>query len=248
MISMDEELKLLLMQLRLPILLEKWDEIIKEAIRKAPPYGKFLTEILKSESKNKIEKARLTRIKKATMPDNYAMVTYPFNLQPKLNRKQVLEIYDSLSYIKSMQNIAFIGPTGCGKTGLAISYLTQAISNGYAGKFILFSDLISELYQSVADHSTSKVMKRYTEYDCLLIDELGYIEVDVPAQAGLLFKLLRTRKKCTIITSNLGFDEWEKFLKNVNLTAALVDKFTANCNLINMLQCKSITPRLLTKN
>lgn len=245
---MSEELKLLLARLRLPILLENWDQIIEEATRKSPPYGKFLTEILKSEFKYKSEKARLTRQKKATMPDLYTMATYPFNLQPKLNRKQVLEIYDSLSYMVKPQNIAFIGPTGCGKTGLATAYLNNAIDKGYTGKFILFSDLISELYKSVADHSTPKIMKRYTEYDCLLVDELGYIEIDVPAQAGLLFKLLRARKKCTVITSNLGFDEWEKFLNNANLAAALVDKFTANCNFINMLQCKSITPRLPTKN
>jgi DNA replication protein DnaC len=97
----------------------------------------------------------------------------------------------------------------------------------------------------VADNSTPKVLKKFTNIDCLVIDELGYIEIDTPAQAGLLFKLIRARKKSTIITSNLGFDDWEKFLKNQNLTAALLNKFTSNCHFINMLHCKSITPKLI---
>lgn len=72
---------------------------------------------------------------------------------------------------------------------------------------------------------------------------MGYIEVESKAQAGLLFRLLRNRKKCTIVTSNLGYSEWPSFLKNEQLSAALLEKFTANCHLINMLSCKSITPR-----
>jgi DNA replication protein DnaC len=242
---MDDAIKEQLKYLRLPILLATWDEVIKAGTKKNPPYGQFLKEILLAEVSHKTSRAKTQRRQKAKIPDNYEMSTYPFSIQPKLNKKQALEIYDSKSYLRSQQNIALIGPTGVGKTGLAICYLINAIDNGSDGRFILFSDLVAELYQSVADSSTQKVLKKFTNYDCLVIDELGYVEIDNPAQAGLLFKLIRGRKKCTIITSNLGFDDWEKFLKNQHLTAALLNKFTANCHFINMLQCKSITPKLI---
>lgn len=242
---MDDNIKEQLKYLRLTVLQETWDSVTKEAAKENPPYGQFLKEILSAEYNHKISKARLQRQRKAKVPDNFQMLTYPFALQPKLNKKQVLEIHDSKSYLIKQENIALIGPTGVGKSGLAIAYLVNAIENGYDGRFILFSDLVTELYQSVADNSTSKVLRKFTNYDCLVIDELGYVEVDNAAQAGLLFKLLRGRKKSTIITSNLGFDEWEKFLKNQNLTAALLNKFTSNCNFINMLSCKSITPKLI---
>jgi DNA replication protein DnaC len=242
---MDETVKEHLQYLRLPALMANWEGVIKDATKEGKPYGKFLKEILLAEVASKKVRAKLQRQHKAKIPDNYEMGTYPFNLQPKLNRKQILEIFDSKSYLTKQQNIALIGPTGAGKTGLAISFLNNAIDSGYDGRFILFSDLVTELYQSVADSSTPKVLKKFTNIDCLVIDELGYIEIDTPAQAGLLFKLIRGRKKTTIITSNLGFDEWEKFLKNQNLTAALLNKFTSNCHFINMLQCKSITPKLI---
>ena len=242
---MDETVKEHLQYLRLPTLMASWDGVIKDATKEEKPYGKFLKELLLAEVASKKVRAKVQRQHKAKIPDNYEMGTYPFNLQPKLNRKQILEIFDSKSYLTKQQNIALIGPTGAGKTGLAISFLNNAIDSGYDGRFILFSDLVTELYQSVADNSTPKVLKKFTNIDCLVIDELGYIEIDTPAQAGLLFKLIRGRKKTTIITSNLGFDEWEKFLKNQNLTAALLNKFTSNCHFINMLQCKSITPKLI---
>ena len=242
---MDDVIKEQLKYLRLPILLETWDVIIKEAMKTNVPYGQFLTDILLQEVKNKTSRGKLLRRKRAKIPDNYEMATYPFGLQPKLNRKQVLEIYDSKSYLTNQQNIALIGPTGAGKTGLAISYLINAIESGFDGRFVLFSDLVAELYQSIADSTTPKVVKKFTSYDCLVIDEMGYTEIDNSAQAGLLFKLLRGRKNSTIITSNLGFDDWEKFLKNSHLTSALLNKFTANCHFINLLQCKSITPKLI---
>lgn len=242
---MGEKIQEKLKQLRLHMLLEKWDKVVEDATQNSPPYGTFLKKIIDSEYEEKLIRAKKTRLSKAKIPDHYTMNTYPFDKQPKLNKKQVLEIYDSGKYYKDRQNIALIGPTGVGKTGLAISYLTHAVENECHGRFILFSDLITELYQSLADHSTEKVLKRFIEYDCLCIDEMGYTVVEEPNQAGLLFKMLRSRKKSTIITSNLGFDDWEKFLKNQNLTAALLDKFTSNCHLINMLNCKSITPQLI---
>lgn len=242
---MDDTIKEQLKYLRLPILLDTWETVIKEAAKKNTSYGQFLKEIFLMEVNNKKNRAKIQRQRKAKIPDSYEMESYPFNLQPKLNKKQILDLYDSKSYITKQQNIAFIGPTGVGKTGLAISFLNNAIDNGHDGRFILFSDLIVELYQSVADNSTAKVLKKFISYDTLCIDEMGYTEIDNPAQAGLLFKLLRGRKKATIITSNLGFDEWEKFLKNPNLAAALLNKFTSNCNFINMLHCKSITPKLI---
>jgi len=245
---MNEELRERLKFLRLPGLITQWEKVLETANRAQPSYCKFLREVIDQEYLVKRERARVLRLKKAQIPEHVVMETYPFDRQPKINKRQVLEIYDSRSYILKNQNIALIGPTGVGKTGLGIAYLIQAINQGYSGRFVEFADLIDELYQTMADHSERRVFSRFLKYDCLLIDEMGYYEVETKAQAGLLFRLLRQRKKCTIVTSNLGFSEWESFLKNAQLTAALLEKFTANCHFINMLSCKSITPKQIPES
>ena len=89
-----------------------------------------------------------------------------------------------------------------------------------------------------------KVLKRYLRYDCLLIDEIGYVEVE-PVQVGLFFTLMnkRHKNKPTLITSNLGFDDWGGFLQNAHLTAALIDRLTENSHVINMKGCRSLRPK-----
>jgi DNA replication protein DnaC len=75
----------------------------------------------------------------------------------------------------------------------------------------------------------------------LLIDEIGYVEVE-PVQVGLFFTLMheRHKKKSTLLTSNLGFAQWGSFLKNDHLTAALIDRLTENSHVINMKGCRSL--------
>jgi DNA replication protein DnaC len=78
-----------------------------------------------------------------------------------------------------------------------------------------------------------------------LIDEVGLVEID-PVQVGLFFTLMhqRHKKKTTLITSNLGFDQWGSFLKNTQLTAALIDRLTENSHVINMKNCVSLRSKL----
>jgi DNA replication protein DnaC len=184
------------------------------------------------------------RICRAKIPEKYVIETFPFNKQPKLARKNILNIYDS-DYISKNQNIIWVGSTGTGKTGLATSFLMQTINQGYRGRFISFSELVEMLYRSVADHTEAKMINTFVNYDCLLIDELGYVEVE-PVQVGLFFTLMQKRhkKKSTLITSNLGFSQWTSFLKNDQLTAALIDRLTENSHIINMKNCVSLRPKL----
>jgi DNA replication protein DnaC len=121
----------------------------------------------------------------------------------------------------------------------------HAIEQGYSGRYVLFADLIAELYSSVADHSESRVLKKYLSFEILAIDEIGYVEVE-PVQVGLFFTLMhqRHKKKPTLITSNLGFAEWGSFLKNDHLTAALIDRLTENSHVINMKGCVTLRPKL----
>ena len=65
-------------------------------------------------------------------------------------------------------------------------------------------------------------------------------------QVGLFFTLMhkRHKNKTTLITSNLGFEEWGSFLKNEQLTAALIDRLTENSHVINMKKCVSLRRKL----
>jgi DNA replication protein DnaC len=125
------------------------------------------------------------------------------------------------------------------------SFLKVALISKREQHFVSFANLVAELYASMADHSEEMVIRKYLAYDCLVIDEVGYVEVE-PAQVGLFFTLMQKRykNKTTIITSNLGFSEWGSFLKNNHLTAALIDRLTENSHVINMKNCQTLRAKL----
>jgi DNA replication protein DnaC len=242
---MDDEIAKMLKYLGLRGLLAHWDEYVALAQKQGFSPVRLLKYVVEQECKTKTDNARRLRLLRASIPDPYVMETFPFDRQPKLDKKKILSLYDAFDFVAKKQNIIWMGPTGCGKTGLATSFLTQAIHRGHTGRYILFPDLVGKLFTSVADHSEQKVIKHYLSYDCLLIDELDYVQVE-PVQVGLFFTLMhkRHRTKPTLITSNVGFGEWPSFLKNDRLTAALVDRLTENSHVINMKNCISLRPKL----
>jgi len=242
---MDKELEKMLRYLRLMALLENWDDYLNRARKGSYSHVRLLKFVIEEEYKQKMQNAHSLRLKRAKIPEQLVMETFPFDSQPRLNKKKLLSLYDSFDYITKKQNLIFIGPTGAGKTGLATAFLLQALNRGYSGKFIEFPELIELLYKSVADHSEAKLIKKFASYDCLVIDELGYVEIE-PVQVGLFFTLMhkRQKKKTSLITSNLGFQQWTSFLKNEHLAAALIDRLTENSHVINMRKCVSLRPKL----
>jgi DNA replication protein DnaC len=238
---MNDERNQQLKYLRLKGLLAHWEEYLQLAAQKNFSHDRLLRHIVEEEYRLKRESARQFRLRKAAIPEPLVIETYPFARQPKLNKKKLMVLYDSLGFMTQHQNIIWLGRTGCGKTGLATSFLTHVINQGYSGRFVSFVQLITELFQSVADHSEAKVLRQYFDWDCLVIDELGYIEIE-PVQVGLFFTLMQQRhkKKTTLLTSNLGFTEWVSFLKNEHLTAALVDRLSETSHVFNMKQCAGL--------
>jgi DNA replication protein DnaC len=223
------------------LLISNLDEDLKVAEAQQWNAKKFIFHVIKKEYDHKTDRACKHRVVRAKIPIEYVLETFPFLKQPHLNKKRLLENYESLNYIHEKRNIVLLGPTGAGKTGLGTSFLMKAINEGYRGRFILFSDLMSELWASQADNTSKKVGNKFASYPCLLIDELGYLKVD-SSQVGIFFTLMQKghKKTCTIITSNLGLTDWGNYLGDKHLAAALLDRVTDNGHVINMKNCKSI--------
>jgi DNA replication protein DnaC len=242
---MDDELASNLRYLRLTNLLARWERYLAMAQKGKCSLVQLLRTILADEAENRRANSRALRLKRARIPEPWVMETFPFDRQPKLNKKRVLTLYDAFEYVQKKENIIWIGRTGCGKTGLATSFLIDAINRGHTGRYVLFPELVNELFSSVADHSEEKVIKRYLAYECLLVDELGYVEMEA-VQVGLFFTLMQRRhkKRTTFITSNLGFKQWSSFLKNDHLALALIDRLTETSHVFNMKGCRSLRKNL----
>ncbi len=231
---MTEELEQLMKNLHLKRTIEIYDEQLKAADKEDASYSDFLVRLLRAEWHSRQEQSLKARIKRARLPEIWTLETFPFNKQPGVNRRQI-RAFAELDFIPKAENIVFIGKSSMGKTGLASGILLKALENGYRCQFVRAQDLFDEMYASLADRSSRKLLNRLVKLDVLLIDELGYLNVK-PEQANIFFKLIeeRYRHRPTIITTNLSYDEWPNFLGNPEMVNALLSRLRHYCHTIRI--------------
>jgi len=229
---MHTQLHTLIAQLRLQGIAACLDQVLSEAQHNGTAIQDVLTTLLETEYQDRMARALNNRIKSAKMPWSWSIDTFPFKQQPDINKSQIMSLA-KLDFIKQLENITLIGKPGTGKTGIAISLLRLALINGYRGRFYNAQDLLNELYASLADRTTSNLLKTIVAYDIIIIDELGYLTLTTE-QINIFFKLIdmRYHKKSTIITTNLDYPQWYEVFKNKELVDAMLDRFNHYCTTI----------------
>lgn len=231
---MKDEVDQLLRNLRLRRIAEILDDELRVAETNGASYQDFLLQLLRPQWHANQEKALAWRIKQARLPETWSLESFPYHLQPGVDRKLVASLAE-LDFVHRAENIVFIGETGVGKTGLAIGLLLVALQSGYRGRFIRAQDLFDEMYASLADRSTRKLLAQLARLDLLLIDEMGYLNLK-PEQSNIFFKLMEERygRKATLITTNLDYDQWHHFLGQRPMVEALLSRLRHRCRTIRI--------------
>lgn len=174
-------------------------------------------ELLYKQSK-KVERALI----KARFPKVKRMSE--FGYQPSINKKRVLDL-QHLSFLDKQENLIFIGNPGVGKSHLATSIGVAACEQGVRTLFINCHELLLRLQSAYENGTIERVMKRYANYELLIIDEIGYLPIQ-RQEADLLFQLINARyeRHSTIFTTNSSLSGWGDVFKNPIATAAILDR------------------------
>ena len=230
----SDELAQLLQNLHLQKIAEILGDEVRHADKQQPSYATFLARLLRAQYHHRQETALKWRIEQARIPEPWTIESFPFDRQPGVSRKQIRS-FAELDFIPRAENLVFIGETGVGKTGLASGLLLKALQNGYRCLFIRAQELFDEMYASLADRASRKLINRLARIDVVLVDEMGYLNLK-PEQTNIFFKLMeeRYRRKPTIITSNVGYEEWHNFLGNKPLVEALLSRLRHQCHTVKI--------------
>jgi DNA replication protein DnaC len=232
--TMNDEIDQLLKSLHLSRIAEILDAEVAKAEKKEASYQDLLAVLLRAQWHHRQETALSYRIRRSGMPEQWSLESFPWKRQPGISQRQIRG-FAELDFIAKAENIVFMGPTGVGKTGLASGLLLKALQNGYRGVFLRAQDLFDEMYASLADRSSRKLINRLARVDLLVVDEMGYLNLR-PEQTNIFFKLMeeRYRRKATIITTNLDFEEWHNFLGNKGLVTALLSRLRHQCHTVKI--------------
>ncbi|MHB8342153.1 MAG: IS21-like element helper ATPase IstB [Mycobacteriales bacterium] len=212
--------------LRLPTIRDRFAEIAASAQREQLSYLGFLAELVMAECEDRDRRRAARRVHEAGFPRPKLLSEFSFDANPAINPAVIGQLA-TCAWVKAGHPLCLIGDSGTGKTHLLIAVGTLAAEAGYRVRYTLASKLVNELAEAADEQQLSKLITRYGHVDLLLVDELGYLELDRHG-AELLFQVLteREERSAIAIASNEPFSGWTKTFTDPRLCAAIVDRLT----------------------
>ena len=174
------------------------------------------------------------RIKAAKFPATKSLDSFDFKAIPKLNKMQVLELA-RCNWIDRRENVIALGPSGTGKTHVALGLGLAACQKGLTVSYTTAATLVNEMMEARDERRLLRLQRQLAGVKLLVIDELGFVPLSKTG-AELLFELISQRyeRGSTLITSNLPFDEWTEIFGSERLTGALLDRLTHHVHILTM--------------
>jgi DNA replication protein DnaC len=223
-----------LKSLRLPTVLREYGKLAKQAAAEGLDHVQFLARLIELEMIDRERRMIERRIKAAKFPAVKSLDSFDFKAIPALNKMQVLELA-RCEWVERRENVIALGPSGTGKTHIALGLGLSACQKGLSVGFVTAAALVHELMEARDERRLLKLQKQMVSHKLLIIDELGFVPLSKTG-AELLFELISQRyeRGATLITSNLPFDEWTETFVSERLTGALLDRLTHHVNILEM--------------
>jgi DNA replication protein DnaC len=230
--GLEIRLKDLLRQLRLPTVAANFSKLARAAADSGQPYEEYLLALLEQEVSQRDVNRRKRRLREARFPLLQTLDAYDFAAMPALSKPKILELAQG-DFIEKAENAVFVGAIGTGKTHLATAIGLAACEQGRRVRFFTAASLINDLLEAAEQHRLSRLENILMKQDLIIIDELGFVPF---SQQGsqMLFSFISQRylQSSIMVTTNLAFTDWTEVFQDTRLVAALLDRLTHHCHVL----------------
>lgn len=219
--------------LRLPTVAMQAARLAEQAAKEKQSPLSFLEALLTAEVEEREQNAVARRIKEAHFPKVKTFEEFNFQEAQHLPAMLIRQLAEG-GYIGRTEPVLFLGDTGTGKTHLATALGVAACRQRKRVRFTTAAEMVNELVEARNNNELSRVTARWTRYEVLVIDEMGYVAL-AEAGAEMLFQVIagRAEKAAVVITTNLPFSEWTTVFPNARLCKAMVDRLTDRAHIID---------------
>ena len=223
-----------LKKLRLPTFQSEYPKLARQCAAENKDHVSYLLRLCELELIERERRMIERRIKAAKFPATKSLDSFDFKTIPSLNKVLTMELA-RCEYVGKRQNIIALGPSGTGKTHVALGLGLAACQKGLKVRFTTAAALVHEMIEAVDERRLQRHQKQLAAQDLLIIDELGFVPLS-KAGAELLFEVISQRyeRGSIIITSNLPFDEWTEVFGSERLTGAILDRLTHHVHILEM--------------
>ena len=223
-----------LKKLRLPTFLAEYEKQAQQCAAENKNHVDYLSRLAELELIERERRMIERRIKAARFPAVKSLESFDFKAMPSLNKPLVMELA-RCEYIDRFENVIALGPSGTGKTHIALGLGLAACQKGLKVRFITAAALVHELMEANDERQLLRLQKQLASLHLLIIDELGFVPLSKTG-AELLFEVISQcyERGSLMITSNLPFDEWTEIFGSERLTGAILDRLTHHVHILEM--------------
>ncbi len=224
MLNLKEEIVDHLKQLHMPTMRRCYEEIADQARRESLSYEQYFLELIKHECQVRRQNRIARNLHASKLPPSKTFENFDKQRLP-VKVATHLDVLTGGSFLNRCENVLAFGNPGSGKTHLLCAIGHELVEKGKRVLFTSCSQLLQDLLISKRDLTLSKMLKKLSRFDAVIIDDIGYVQHD-RQEMEVLFTFLADRyeRSSLMITSNLPFSKWERIFKDPMTAAAAIDR------------------------